>query len=337
MSVQKNSSNIIETFIIEDPSVGLSGSCSAIYTNIIEPCIGQTELNLNADVLVSNSLSATTFYGDGSQLTGVHNYFTTGATFNNNTLYFDRNDVLSAYTVDLSYLDNTPALNAHTGDTSIHFQLSAITLSNIGDSAHTHSISGITNLQTELDNKAYLSGATFTGPVYGTSISANTVDAVFYGDGFNIGNLNPASIVGYVHISGETMTGDLIVPNLTVNSLSGSTNRVVKVDPTGMLIASDDKISVINITGLTVVDTFSNSICDATVWDYVIKSSTGIRAGTITGVWSGNTAEYYEISTNDIGNTQSVSLSVTVVAGVVRLNINVSTGNWSMKVNRTSL
>ena len=337
MSVQKNSSNIIETFIIEESNAGLSGTCSAIYTDVIEPCVGDTKVTINADLLVSNSLSATTFYGDGSQLLGINNYYTTGVTFNNDTLYFDRNDSLSAYTINLSYLDNAPALNAHTGDTSIHFQLSAITLSNIGNSAHTHSISGITNLQTELDNKAYLSGTTFTGPVYGTTITATTMAAIFYGDGFNIGNLNPASIVGYVHISGETMTGDLIVPNLTVNSLSGSTNRVVKVDSTGMLIPSDDKISMTNITGLTVVDTFSNSTCDGAVWDYVIKSSTGIRAGTITGVWSGNTSEYYEISTNDIGNTQSVSLSVTVVAGVVRLNINVSTGNCSMKVNRTSL
>lgn len=51
-----------------------------------------TTLDVNGDVNVSNSLSATTFYGDGSNLTGIFDIYTTGGTYSNNTLRLDRND-----------------------------------------------------------------------------------------------------------------------------------------------------------------------------------------------------------------------------------------------------
>jgi hypothetical protein len=47
------------------------------------------------------------FSVDVSQLLDDTNSFTTGATFSNNIIYFDRNDVLSAYTVDLSSINFT--------------------------------------------------------------------------------------------------------------------------------------------------------------------------------------------------------------------------------------
>lgn len=52
----------------------------------------------------ANSISATTYYGDGSNLSGISidNFYTTAVTLNNNIAYFNRNDLLSAYTLDLS-------------------------------------------------------------------------------------------------------------------------------------------------------------------------------------------------------------------------------------------
>lgn len=52
-------------------------------------------------------LSATTFYGDGSNLTGItgvsaNDFYTTGTTLLGNIVYFHRSDSLSAYTVDLT-------------------------------------------------------------------------------------------------------------------------------------------------------------------------------------------------------------------------------------------
>jgi hypothetical protein len=296
-------------------NVGVNGNTQPVATREVSPINNgiaiwdsnnyrfDTTLNLSA-----NTISATTYYGNGSQLTGLitANDYTTGTTFNNNIIYFNRTNGLSAYTVDLSSLDNsssvsgnTSAINSHTGDTSIHFTKSSINLSDLGNSAHTHSISGITNLQYNLDKK--------------------------------------------VDLSGDTMTGDLIVPslsaitNITINSLSGSTIRDIKVNVDGTLIVSDDKQYLTGITGTSVVDMIISSTGDASIWDYVVKSSSGIRAGTITSAWSGNTAEFYEISTNDIGDTRGVNLNVDVSGGIVRLITSVSGGTWSIKTNRTLL
>ena len=152
-----------------------------------------------------------------------------------------------------------------------------------------------------------------------------------------------SKISNAVSITGSTMTGNLILPsltattNITINSLSGSTTREIKINSSGTLIISDDKVVLTGITGTYIIDTFNNAVGDASIWDYVVKSTIGLRAGTITGVWSGNTAEYYEISTNDIGNTHGTNLSVDVIGGNVRLIANITGGTWTIKTNRTIL
>jgi hypothetical protein len=57
---------------------------------------------LNGNYIVNGSLSATTFLGDGSNLTNIDNFYTTGVTFSGNTMVFDRTDTLNAYSLDLS-------------------------------------------------------------------------------------------------------------------------------------------------------------------------------------------------------------------------------------------
>jgi hypothetical protein len=59
---------------------------------------------LTANTISATTISATTFYGDGSNLTGIisDNFYTTGGTITNGIISFDRNDLLSAYTVDIN-------------------------------------------------------------------------------------------------------------------------------------------------------------------------------------------------------------------------------------------
>ena len=169
-----------------------------------------------------------------------------------------------------------------------------------------------------------------------SSITASTI----YGNGSNITGLDEK----YVNLSGDTINGNLITKalsaeTLNISNLSGSTDRVVKVDQYGTLLASDDKKIISNITSATAVDTFQDTICDGAVWDYVIKSSSGMRAGTVTAVWSGLTdnIEYYEISTNDIGITTNVSLKVDILSDNVRLLVTPTSGSWTIKFNKTLL
>jgi hypothetical protein len=142
--------------------------------------------NLNVNSISGTTISGGTFYGDGSNLSGISsdNFYVTGGTFNdvNSLIYFDRNDTLSAFTVDLSnitsvdtfvtgltYDSNTYDLtllqnegqsdlvvnlstltgktdltlfNSHTGDTNNPHQTS---FSSLTFTAHTHTLSEVTD------------------------------------------------------------------------------------------------------------------------------------------------------------------------------------------------
>jgi hypothetical protein len=88
----------------------------ATFTNnllTLERSGGLSNINVNIDnftgLTVNGSVSATTYYGDGSNLTGISTVdnYTTGATLNGSTLIFNRTDALSAYTVSLAGLVTT--------------------------------------------------------------------------------------------------------------------------------------------------------------------------------------------------------------------------------------
>lgn len=97
--------------------------------DIVEPIdiTNVNNLTVNGDLTITGVTNTTqinstifsggTFYGDGSNLTGTvgSDNFTTGATLNGNTIVFNRTDILSAYTVDLSPL----IINASGGTSNI--------------------------------------------------------------------------------------------------------------------------------------------------------------------------------------------------------------------------
>lgn len=74
MSCNNNTPNVNKTFIIEPQSVTggtpVLSACTALYTNFIESCSGDT-VNFGGNINVDGSVSGSTFYGDGSNLTGV--------------------------------------------------------------------------------------------------------------------------------------------------------------------------------------------------------------------------------------------------------------------------
>jgi len=68
------------------------------------------------------TISADTYYGDGSNLTGIigtDNFYATAATLYNNVVYFDRTDTLSAFTVDLSSLVTSGSTDIYTTGTTL--------------------------------------------------------------------------------------------------------------------------------------------------------------------------------------------------------------------------
>jgi hypothetical protein len=90
-----------------------------------------------------------------------------------------------------------------------------------------------------------------------------------------------------------------------------------------------------------VVDSFADTDGNSVVWSYLVKSNAGtnLRAGTVIAVWdpTGNTVEYTDTSTDDIGDTSGVDLSVDITSDNVRLMCSTTSDNWSVYVQRKSI
>ena len=84
-------------------------------------------------------------------------------------------------------------------------------------------------------------------------------------------------------------------------------------------------------TGTEVVSTVSTAFYDSAFFDYRIKSGSNLRVGTVTSVWDGTNIEFNDVSTNDIGNTSPVTMSVDISASFARLLATTSTDNWDIK------
>jgi len=86
-----------------------------------------------------------------------------------------------------------------------------------------------------------------------------------------------------------------------------------------------------DVSGLELVANVSLSFYRAAFFDYVIQKEGNVRAGTVFACNDGGSVEYTETSTNDIGDTSDVVLSVDISAGNMRLLADAATSGWSVK------
>jgi len=254
------------TFTITDNS-------GVTYNATINTVTGLTvNGNLNVTGTTSSSLfsgvtfSGGTYYGDGSNLSGITDYYTTGATFNPITKIgtFTRNDG-NTYTLNLSSL--TTIDTYVTGFTSSG---TSLTISqNEGQPQLTATIP-------TLSLSGALSSVTFniatTGSISATTFSGGT----FYGNGSGIFN------APYLPLSGGTVTGSTQFTNgLTANTISATTyqNLPVSFDryvtgftysPNTFTIADNSGVTynatINTMTGLTVNGTLSATTISATTY-----------------------------------------------------------------------
>ncbi len=69
----------------------------------------------------------------------------------------------------------------------------------------------------------------------------------------------------------------------------------------------------------------------AAFFDFVVKKSTNVRSGTVYACHDGTSVEFTETSTQDLGDTSDVVLSVDISGGNMRLMATVASDDWSVK------
>jgi len=84
-------------------------------------------------------------------------------------------------------------------------------------------------------------------------------------------------------------------------------------------------------TGTETVASVAVATYTAAFFDFVIKKTTNVRSGTVYACHDGTNVEFTETSTQDLGDTSDVTLSVDISGGNMRLRATTTSDNWSVK------
>jgi hypothetical protein len=84
-------------------------------------------------------------------------------------------------------------------------------------------------------------------------------------------------------------------------------------------------------TGAEVVAQVAHATYTAAFFDFVVKKGTNVRSGTVYACHDGTNVEFTETSTNDLGDTSDVTLSVDISGANMRLLATVTSNDWSVK------
>jgi hypothetical protein len=95
-------------------------------------------------------------------------------------------------------------------------------------------------------------------------------------------------------------------------------------------IAEFNSTSSATTAGTTIVSSYATASANSAFYNYYISSGSNARAGQIMSVWSGSTIQYTEVTTNDLGNTNTASFAVTLATGSVRLSFT-APGVWTVR------
>ncbi len=226
-------------------------------------------------------------------ISGFSDTFTTGATYSNGYVYFDRNDILSAYTVDLTTLTgdtntfvtggtlsgNTLVLNRN-DNVNIDVDLSDLRFS--GGSGNCITDFYVTNIHgcspiTLHDNVRIISGVSITGGTLSDTISGTTITGVtFYGDGANLTN------IANTYTTGGTYDSNTGVANFTNNTggtfnVSGFFTEASDVFSTGMTFnLSNYDLTIFKNDGNSFFTNLGQLANDVNVTGGTYNSNTGV-------------------------------------------------------------
>ena len=114
--------------------------------------------------------------------------------------------------------------------------------------------------------------------------------------------------------SGLTVTGSITVPTLIISGSQFQYGDNTDVD-----------------TGTETVLSVATGSYRSAFFDYMATSGSNARAGTVFSIWNGASVEFTETSTNDIGTTSDVNLSVILNGANIALQAATISDNWTIK------
>jgi hypothetical protein len=99
-------------------------------------------------------------------------------------------------------------------------------------------------------------------------------------------------------------------------------------------LLSNQENTDIDSAAAEVVAQVAHATYTAAFFDFVVKKGTNVRSGTVYACHNGDTTplvEFTETSTNDLGDTSDVTLSVDISGANMRLLATVTSDDWSVK------
>ena len=140
--------------------------------------------------------------------------------------------------------------------------------------------------------------------------------------------------------SGALLTGMTVYGTSSgVNVGIGTTSPSEKLDVAGNIkiqaaLLSNQENTDIDSAAAEVVAQVAIATYTAAFFDFVVKKGTNVRSGTVYACHDGDTTplvEFTETSTNDLGDTSDVTLSVDISGTNMRLLATVTSDDWSVK------
>lgn len=264
-----------------------------------------TKLSVSGNSLFTGTLTATTYYGNGQFLTGIvsTDNFVTGGTFSGTTLILNRQNgsiTITGFTsgVSGSFLPTSGGTIfgnlTVTGNTSLRsFTATAGVISGTGQ-----------NILTIVGSGSSISSPLFT--VQGSSGELFSVSDSLTGSLFSVNDISGLPILE-VFSDSTTLIGSYLAPSL---------NTTVK--------------TTVN-AGTTTIYSIPTSAYTGAYFDYNVLNTAGARSGNIISIWSGNTVNYTETTTTDIGSTTPITFNMTVTSGFALLRVSATTNSWTVK------
>lgn len=293
---------------------------------------GYTDTFLTAGTFnnITDTLTLTLTNGTPITVTGITDYYTTGTTLIGSTAFFNRNDTLSAYSLNLSaftgvfvtgatYSNNTFTFRNSTGGT-FNVLFNTVTGLTVNGGL---TVTGNTSVRSFTGTSGFISGSgqsilTVVGSGSSTTLPIFSVQGS-NGELFSVTDSLTGSLFSVNDISGLPILEAFSNNTVLMGSYQApSLNTTVKINLTG---------------GTNTVYSIPTSAYTGAFFDYTLIStgSTGARAGNIMSIWSGSTAQFTETSTASIGVTTGVTFTVSVLGNNAILSSSATTSEWTLK------